>query len=442
LEAEVKKESNFRILSIFLLFNILAVVLAACAPSTGEDGSGKVLQSQTARNMNPVSPSEDMKELVGGNNAFAFDYYRSVRDQGGNLFFSPFSISIALAMTFAGAREGSETQMSQVMHYSLPQERLHAAFNALDLLLEGSNDSAGDEEEGQEFELNVANSIWGQKDYEFLAEYLDLLALNYGTGLRLVDFASAPEEARQAVNLWVEDQTKDKIKNLIPEGAIDGFTRLVLANAIYFKADWLFPFDKNNTRDNPFNLLDGGEALVPMMSFSTSEQLSYHAGEGFQAVEMPYVGEDVSMVILVPDAGKFEAFESELNSALVESILSALEPNQVMLTLPKFSFESEFQLKDKLSQMGMPEPFDPDLANFSGMDGTRQLYIGEAYHKAFVAVDEKGTEAAAATAVIMQLSMAPAQQIDLVVDRPFIFLIRERETGTILFLGRVTNPSN
>jgi serpin B len=440
-EEVVKKRYYPRILSGFLLSTILLASLSACSPSTVGSNSAKVLQSQTSRNTNPASSPGDMEELVNGNNAFAFDYYQSMRDRGGNMFYSPFSISSALAMTYAGARDGSETQMAQVLHYTLPQERLHAAFNTLDLLLAGTNESAGSEEERQKFQLNVVNSLWGQKDYKFLNEYLDLLALNYGAGLRLVDFTGATEEARQTINKWIEQQTKDKIKNLIPEGGIDSFTRLVLANAIYFKADWTFPFDKNNTQDLPFNLLDGGQVFVPMMSFSGSKNLSYHAGEGFQAVELPYVGDTTSMVILVPETDKFDAFESALNSALMESILAGLEPHLVALTLPKFSFESEFQLKNDLIEMDMSEPFDPDLADFSGMDGTRQLYIGDVFHKAFVAVDEKGTEAAAATAVIMQAMMVPSQEIVLVVDRPFLFFIRERTTGTILFIGRVLNPS-
>jgi len=382
-----------------------------------------------------------MEELVDGNNAFAFDYYRSMRHRGGNLFYSPFSISMALAMAYAGARDGSETQMAEVLHYTLPQERLHAAFNALDLLLASTNESEGGEEEGQNFQLNVANSLWGQQDYEFLTEFLDLLALNYGAGLRLVDFVGATEDARQTINKWIERQTKDKIKNLIPEGGIDSFTRLVLANAIYFKADWSFPFDKNNTQDLPFNLVDGGQIIVPMMSFSGSKNLHYCAGEDYQAVELPYVGDTTSMVILAPEAGKFDAFETGLNGAQVESILAGLELHQVALTLPKFSFESEFQLKDNLIKMGMSEPFDLNLADFSGMDGTHHLFIGDIFHKAFVAVDEKGTEAAAATAVIMQTEMAPLQEIVFVVDRPFVFIIRELTTGTILFMGRVMNPS-
>jgi serpin B len=436
----VKRNYLSRIFSGFLLCTILLSSLPACSGSTVGSEPVKVLQSQTSRNTDPDSSPGDIEELVDGDNTFAFDYYHSVRDREGNLFFSPFSISIALAMAYAGARGASEKQMADVLHYTLPQERLHTAFNTLDLMLAEASDTPGGDE-AQKFQLNIANSIWGQKDYKFLSEYIDLLALNYGAGLRLVDFSGATEEARRTINQWIEQQTQDKIKDLIPVGGVDSLTRLVLANAIYFKADWIFPFDANNTRDVPFNLLEGGQVAVPMMSFSGAKNLLYGEGEDYQAVEMPYMGDTTSMVILAPEAGKFEDFESKLDGAQVKSILAGLGPQQVALNLPKFKFEAEFQLKDNLIKMGMPEPFDPNLADFLGMDGSRQLFIGDVFHKAFVAVDEKGTEAAAATAIVMEALMAPEKEIVLLIDRPFIFLIREKTTGTILFVGRVVNPT-
>jgi len=427
------------ILGIFLMVSIL--VLNGCSPYVNWEKSEESLRSQVSREANPNVAPEVLDELVNGNNSFSLDLYQSVHDREGNLFFSPFSISMALAMTYAGARENTEAQMAQTMQFSLSQEVLHKAFNILDLDLSQIPENESNEEREQFFQLNIANSIWGQRDYDFLTEYIDLLALNYGAGLQLVNFAGSPESTRQTINQWIEDQTAQKIKNLIPEGGIDSLTRLVLANAIYFKADWLHTFDKNNTQDLPFYLLNGENVTVPMMSFSSSKILPYTDGEGYQAVELPYVGGTTSMVVLIPDSGKFEAFESELTSSEVKDILNDMVPNEVELTLPKFSFESEFSLKQNLSKMGMPEAFDAGRADFSGMDGKKELFIGDIFHKAFVAVDEKGTEAAAATAVIMEAMMAPVDNIELRVDRPFIFLIRDQSTGTILFLGRVLDPS-
>jgi len=424
--------------SLFLIVVVVTPIFG-CSSVSGGRKLGEVLQSQISRNMNPDISSENFDELVAGNNTFTFDLYKSLRNRSGNLFYSPFSISMALAMTYAGARGNTESQMGQTLNFSLPQEFLHPAFNALDLKLSKMPEYGSDQE--QFFQMNIANSIWGQQDYDFLSEYIDLLALNYGAGLRQVDFSGESESARQTINRWVEDQTKGKIEDLIPPNAINSLTRLVLANAIYFKADWLHPFEKDNTRDMPFNLLNGDEVNLPMMSFSGSESLPYTSGDGFQAVELPYVGDTTSMVILVPDLDTYDIFEMELNYPQVESILAGLETRKVALTLPKFSFESGFGLAQNLSSMGMPEAFDPNKADFSGMDGTRQLFISEIIHKAFVAVDEKGTEAAAATAVIMEAMMAPMEYIELRIDRPFIFMIRDQSTGTILFIGRVLDPS-
>jgi serpin B len=215
---------------------------------------------------------------------------------------------------------------------------------------------------------------------------------------------------------------------------------MVLVNAIYFKADWLSEFDPNNTHDAPFHLLDGSETQVKMMG-DLLTGVPYLSGDGFQAIELPYAGETAAMTILVPDEGNFAVFESKLDAAKLNEILGALQPSTVQLRLPKFTFESQFSLPDQLSAMGMPSAFDPTLADFSGMTGNRDLFISDVIHKAFVAVDEKGTEAAAATVAIMELAMAPASNISLIVDRPFIFLIRDTVSGQILFLGRVVNPA-
>jgi len=299
--------------------------------------------------------------------------------------------------------------------------------------------SGGRGKDAKGFRLNIVNATWGQTGYKFLREFLDVLAENYGAGLRLLDFVKAPEESRITINDWVSDQTEGRIEDLIPQGEIDALTRLVLANAIYFNAAWLNPFEEERTQDGPFYLLDGGEVTVPMMR--QTELFGYAEGEGYQAVELPYDGSELSMVILLPRQGEFEAFEGSLNAARVDAVLKELAHKQVALTLPKFEFESGFRLVEALAAMGMPVAFS-DEADFSGMTGNLDLFISAVIHKAFVSVDEAGTEAAAATAVVMEMKAArPTELVEVTVDRPFVFLIRDIQSGAILFVGRVLNPS-
>ena len=386
----------------------------------------------------PVQVSDaDLAELVRGNSSFAFDLYQILQEGDGNLFYSPHSISLALAMTYAGARGETEAQMADALRFLLAQERLHPAFDALGREL-ASREEAPAQQGGEGFRLHVVNALWGQEGFEFLSQFLDLVANSYGAGLRRLDFASDPEEARLTINDWVSDQTEGRIEDLIAPGVIDALTRLVLTNAIYFNAAWANPFRAEATQDGPFYLLDGSEVTAPMMSKTSS--FAYTGGEGYQALELPYVGGQLSMLILLPEAGAFEAFEATLDDDRVADILTGLGYQEVALTLPRFEFESGFSLKEALADLGMPAAFT-GAADFSGMTGGRDLFISEVVHKAFVAVDEEGTEAAAATAVMMPLSAAPGQPVQFTVDRPFVFLIRDIETGAILFVGRVLNPS-
>jgi len=248
----------------------------------------------------------------------------------------------------------------------------------------------------------------------------------------------APEEARVTINEWVSEQTEGRIKDLIPPGAIDALTRLVLTNAIYFNAAWSRPFEEERTEDAPFYRLDGSQVTVPMMR--QVESFGYATGEGYQAVELPYDGHELSMVILVPKEGEFETFEAALDVQRLEAILQDLRYTQVALSMPKFEIESSFSLVDALAAMGMPVAFS-DEADFSGMTGSRDLTISDVVHKAFVSVDEAGTEAAAATAVIMKLTSAPMEPVEMRIDRPFLFAIRDLQTGALLFVGRVVDPS-
>jgi serpin B len=402
--------------------------------------STPVAQSEVERDASPDVASQDLAELAGGNSAFAFDLYQFLKEgrPGDNLFYSPYSISLALAMTYAGARGETEGQMADALHFALTQERLHPAFNALDLELTSRGEGA-EGKDGEGFRLNIANAIWGQAGFQFLPDFLDTLAENYGAGLRLLDFANAPEESRITINDWVSNQTEGRIEDLIPPGLITELTRLVLTNAIYFNAAWNTPFEPELTEDGPFHTLDGGQTTVPMMR--QTESLGYARGSGYQAVELPYDGRELSMVILLPEAGQFEAFEGALGFEQVENILEDLTYQQVALTMPKFEVESDFSLAGALAALGMQHAFTAD-ADFSGMTGGRDLFISDVVHKAFVSVDEAGTEAAAATAVVMELTSAmPEEPVEVRVDRPFVFLIRDIETGAILFVGRVVDPS-
>ena len=388
--------------------------------------------------------SVNLDELVRGNNAFAFDLYRALSSGQGNLFYSPFSISQALAMTSAGARGETLRQMEATLHYKLPQSGLHPAFNALDRTLasrgqarQGAANRAG--EASQYFRLNIANAVWGQKGYQFLPDFLDVLAENYGAGMMVSDFTASPDESRVRINDWVADETAGKIKNLLPPGAVDPSTRLVLTNAIYFNASWHWPFSPSSTEVRLFHLPGGATVKVPMMT-ETYKGYGYARGDGYQVIDVPYSWGEMSMTILLPDEDTtLGALEDSLNSALVAQVIDGIATGWVTLTMPLFEFESEFSLDDTLAEMGVPDTFG-NKADFSGMTGSRDLWISEIIHKAFVSVDEKGTEAAAATAVAMVESGPGKEPIAVTVDRPFIFLIRDTGTGTILFLGRVSNP--
>jgi serpin B len=353
-------------------------------------------------------------------NQLTVDLYEKLSvENAGNLFFSPYSISSALAMTYGGARGETAEQMEQTLHFGGP-EATHPAFSFLRKTL-------NDIEEKGHIQLRVANALWPQKDYAFLPDYLALTKEFYGSEIHAVDYRTDSEGARRKINDWVEEQTNDRIQNLIAEGALSPLTRLVLANAIYFKGEWASQFKKENTRPSPFTLLDGPKIDVPMMSRTGDFKLAHT--EEIQALELPYEGEDLSMLILLPNPGEDLALPWPADLEFNEM--------EVMVQLPKFKLEAEFYLGRTLASMGMPLAFSSQ-ADFSGMDGTRNLFIDEVIHKAFVEVNEEGTEAAAATAVVMRTTSMPPQ---FVADRPFLFLIRENAAGTILFIGRVTDPS-
>lgn len=437
----MKKSSAYSMIYL-ILAGILILALSACSDgSSSPAGGDKSLEaiSELSRQDMVDFPLEELAGLAEGNNAFAIDLYQQLASKQGNLFYSPYSISSALAMTYAGAEGDTAQQMAAVFHFLDDEDLLHTGFNALDQHLEGLAELVIPEGQGDPFQLNIANAIWGQKDFHFEKGFLDTLAVNYGAGLRLLDYIQAPEESRQIINQWVSDQTQEKIQDLIPEGAIDVDTRLVLSNAIYFKANWMEPFEESLTEDGIFHGLNGEEINVPLMSLGSDASIPYYKGDGFQAVALPYLGGQVSMLVLIPDEGSFQDFEEGFSSLVLDQIVSEMVYTPVQLIFPKFEFETEISLADTLAAMGMPQAFS-GAADFSGMTGDKDLFISDVFHKAYIGVDEEGTEAAAATAVVMKLTAAPENPLQLTVDRPFLFAIRDHQTNSILFMGRVVSP--
>ena len=416
---------------------LVAVSVAGCALLWPESPDpGDVAKSPLPRNTNPNVANDDVASLVAGNVAFAFDLLHEIGSAEGNLFFSPHSISSALAMAYAGARGETERQMAGTLSFLLDQGDLHPAFNRIDLTLNGRGDIEPPYE-GEGFELRVVNATWGQRGYSFLRSYLDTLAVHYGVGLRLCDFIQDPDGSRVAINDWVSHETNERIVDLLSPGSIDGDVRLVLTNAVYFNAPWLRPFEAEETAAGTFEPFVGESVQVPMMH--QAETLWYASWDGGQAVELPYNGETLSMVLFVPDHGTYEAFEAGLDDVLYAEIVGALEPRKVNLQLPRFEVAYDVSLADPLSALGMTDAFT-GAADFSGIDGTRDLFISDVLHKAWVSIDEAGTEAAATTAVIISLIATPGPPVVLTINRPFLFVIRDVPTGTILFVGRVLSP--
>jgi serpin B len=381
-----------------------------------------------------TAPPADLSETVSGSNAFAVDLYVQLRSQPGNLFFSPESISTAFAMAYAGARGQTATEVAHVFHYSLPPGKLHPAMGALLAAMNAQHTG---------YELHVADALWAQQDENFLASYLSLVQSSYGAGLHKVNFKSSPETVRATINKWTEQQTNDRIQNLLAPGTLTPATRLVLTNAVYFKGDWLDQFDKKATETGDFHISSTQAVQTPLMHH-TGSGYRYSNGGAFQVLEMPYKGNDLSMVVLLPnETGGLAALEHSFSSAALSGWLGKLQPaDKVILTLPRFKMTQQFELSRTLAAMGMPLAFSSS-ADFSAMTGRPEFTISAAIHKAFVDVNETGTEAAAATATVM-LEMARQAEPPPIVfraDHPFLFLIRDTKSGSILFLGRVTDPT-
>jgi serpin B len=371
-----------------------------------------------------------LEAVVKGNTEFALDLYQKLRNAEGNLFFSPHSISSALAMTYAGAFGDTQTQMAQALHFLPDRKQFHPAFALLGAKLKEAVKQG-------HIQLKVANTLWPRKGYEFLKEFLALAKKFYEVRITPIDYDDE-EAARQTINNWVEERTGNRIKNLIPSGVLDSMTRLVLVNAIYFKGDWANQFDPALTSQAPFSIAPNIQEQVPMMI--RKHEFRYMEDSDLQILELPYAGDDLSMIVALPkEIDGLEKLEASLTVDKLNRWTSNLEGAQVDVSLPRFEATFPLRLDDILKSMGMVNAFS-DKADFSGMDGSRELFIGAILHKAFIAVNEQGTEAAAATAVIMQTKAFAIPPIVFRADHPFVFFIRENRTGSILFIGRVKNP--
>ena len=407
-----------------------ALFVSGCGTSaTTLAGSQAADDSQTPA----TAAAQDLPALVAGNTAFTLDLFKALRSDSENAVLSPYSISTALGMTYAGANGLTASQMAGVLHFTVPKDRLPAVFQQLAQSLSSSPPSGTS---GSGFQLSIANSLWGQEDFPFLPTFLQVLQQQYDSPLRKVDFAKSADGARQAINDWAKEETKGKIPDLLPAGSIEAATRLVLANAVYFKADWQLPFTHENTFDGNFHLPSGKIVTAPLMHQTAT--LGYAKTDAWQAIELPYAGGRYSMVALMPQAGLTEALKG-LTADGLSSVIKQLVPTEIALTIPGWTYRSGFMLKDALIGLGMTNVFAN--ADFSGMDGSKDLVIDEVYHKAFVAVDEKGTEAAAATGVVMRLGAVLVTAPQVTFDHQFLYLIWDTQTGTILFIGQVTDPA-
>lgn len=377
---------------------------------------------------------ESHKPPAYESNAFAVDLYARLSTPDDNLLFSPSSIHMALAMTYGGARAKTAYEMARVLYFEQDNETIHARFSVLNALL----DAIG---RRQTVQLLVANSLWPQKKHPFLPQYLDLISKYYGATITPVDYVQSLEASRNKINSWVADKTHKRITALIPRGAIEHDTVMVLCNAVYFKGNWADPFDKEKTRSFPFQLSDGNQTDVPMMCRLGS--FGYGETDGIQVLEISYEGNDLSMVVLLPQTpGGLAKIEKRLTVQNLNNWMSYLRQQQVRVFFPKFKMTwGTHDLVAYLKKMGMQEPFLPGQADFSGMDGTKSLSISLVLHKAFIGVDEKGTEAAASTSVGMfRAKMTAPKPVIFRADHPFLFLIRNNETGCILFMGKLMQP--
>ena len=389
--------------------------------------------SQLPAEFKQYAAAKDSSVTVDAANQFAFELYGQYKNTSENVFFSPYSISSALEMTYEGARGKTASEMQSVFHFNPDPNIRIPSFAKLYSQINPQNAS---------YQLSTANALWAQKDYPFDPNYTKIIETYYGGKTMNLDFVSDVEGSRKTINNWVSSKTNNKIPELFAQGTLDQFTRLVLTNAVYFKGKWSDPFDKLNTQQKNFTTGGGVKTSASMMR--KQRNFEYAENTNYQAISLPYENNDLSMVIILPKTGKMSETENNLSLAEFSKINKSLSSKLVDVSLPKLKFDTSYNMNDTLSAMGMPTAFKSNSADFSGMDGTRSLYIGIVIHKAYVDVNEEGTEAAAATGVGMAgttgMSVEPEPKV-FNADHPFIFAIVHNTTGSILFLGKVNDPT-
>ena len=421
---------------------LLAGLLCIFSGCTGvQDQPDTVTPTHTPA-QNVIVTESPVENVVDANNIFAFDMYRQIAGENTddkNIFFSPFSISSAFALTYEGAKGKTAEEIGSVFHFT---EDIDALRNGYLELNAGIN--AGD----PDYELSVANALWAEKTYQFLEDYINTAETYYSANTTNLDFINQPEESRVTINDWAEEKTNGRIEDLIPAGMINSVTKLVITNAIYFKGTWVLPFDDDLTYKADFTTPSGDTVRVDMMQrIDGSSVYRYNETDEFQVLEMPYEhesGRELSMVVLLPKENDLGAIEDALDAGKLKEIENSMRSRQVKVYFPKFTFETEYSLADPLKILGITDAFSNETADFSGMDGTKNLYISDVVHKAFVEVNEEGTEASAATAVMAPGGMAPQEEETKPVfraDHQFNFVIQDDETGNILFIGRISNPA-
>lgn len=380
--------------------------------------------------MGEFAYSQALKDVVTGNNEFTFSLYDEINNEATNVFFSPYSISSALAMTYNGARETTKAEMADVMNFHKNEEILSKNFSELNSHITNLS--------SKKIQLNIANSIWGQQDYGFEKRFLELNNKYYGAGVKEVNFRENYKSIRKDINKWVEDKTQEKIKDLIKKNMLDPMTRMVLVNAIYFNGKWEYPFDEKDTHEDVFYVYAECETKVDFMRRQVS--LKYYEDDLAQAIEIPYSGKSLSMMVILPkERYGMEQLEEKLDEELYDSYQNSMTTKKVKLTLPKFKITEDYELNDPLKNLGMESAFGKN-ADFSGMTGKKDLYISNVVHKSFVEVNEEGTEAAAATGVVMRKTSVNLDKKEFKADHPFIFFIKDNQHDTILFMGRIMNP--
>jgi serpin B len=440
---------------IILLTVTVSLPVLSCAPVMQDkaeviipDDIDSMYWSRLSRNLD-----EDALALANGNNDFCCDlYHEFINDREGNFVYSPYSIYLAFAMAYAGARGNTATEIADTLHFNLPADAIPAAFQKLNEIISQPDTSTcfdvpsdgnldfENTVEKENYTLNIANALWGQEGYPFLSPYINTVDKYYGGGLESLDFTGNPEKVAEIINEWIGEQTEDRINDIISPSSIGPLTKLIITNAIYFFAYWENQFDENDTEDKPFHLIN--EEVIDVPTMHQKLLMDYTEGYGYQAVILQYKSSELDMIIVLPDIDTFEAFDRSLDSLKLKAIVNKMESREVDLALPKFEYTSKYEdMRDTFQKLGIVDAFKDGVANFSGITEIENLYIENVIHQTFILVNEEGTEAAAATVIPMAGSPPPPPPATFTADHPFIYFIQHQKTGAILFMGRVLNPA-